>query len=31
MSAPQREQNRLPLKAGAKHDGQVTVASAEPQ
>src|ERR1019366_4003758 len=30
-SAPQRAQNRLPTNIGAKHDGQVTVASAAPQ
>jgi hypothetical protein len=30
-SAPQRAQKRLPANIGAKQDGQVTVASAEPQ
>ena len=30
-STPQWGQKRLPWKIGAKHDGQVTVASAHPQ
>jgi hypothetical protein len=30
-STPQLVQKRLPLNRGAKHEGQLTVASAEPQ